>query len=164
MPGYRTKWCCVHTCALPDAILKHALSREYKAIDCPDLTNNTMRTRGASAHFCARVKGWHHVLGHRHRVRILSWLLEKRICVHINTRRVPYSGIVPDTRCARCPSYISSKAPTTSPLKTDCRPRGFHLLTGRGHIAKNIGRNFRNYVKAGWMQLWLVSFTSLRPF
>lgn len=34
---------------------------------------------------------------------------------------------------------MSSKGPTTSPLKLDCRSREFHLLTGRGHIAKDFG-------------------------
>ena len=42
--------------ALSDAILKHELSTENKAVDCPDLTKIGC-TSGLGAHFCAQVQG-----------------------------------------------------------------------------------------------------------
>ena len=43
----------VHSYALSDSILKHELSSENKAVDCPELTKIVCRG-GPGAHFCAR--------------------------------------------------------------------------------------------------------------
>jgi len=67
--------------SLSDAILKHEPSSENKAVDCPELTK-IVCSQGPGAHFCARVQGRDLVLGCRHRVRILVWVLEKRVCSH----------------------------------------------------------------------------------
>ena len=42
--------------------LKHGLSTENKAVDCPDLIK-IVCTQGLGAHFCARVQGLDLVLG-----------------------------------------------------------------------------------------------------
>ena len=47
--GTGTKWCCVHTLStwyktMPDAILKHELSSENKAVDCPITNKNEAHT------------------------------------------------------------------------------------------------------------------------
>ena len=70
--------------ALSDAILKHELSSENKAVDFPKLTK-IVCTQGPSAHLCARVQGQDLVdlvLGHRYRGRILAWVLDTRVCSH----------------------------------------------------------------------------------
>ena len=63
------------------AILKHSLSSENKAVDCPEPTK-IVCTQGPGAHFCARVQGQDLVFGHPHRARILAWVLEKRVRSH----------------------------------------------------------------------------------
>ena len=39
-------------------------------------------TQGTGAHFSARIQGLDLVLGHRHPARILTWVLEKKVCSH----------------------------------------------------------------------------------
>ena len=64
-----------------DAILQYELSTENKAVDCQELTK-IMCTQGAGAHCCVQVQGRDLVLGHRHRARILAWVLKKKVCSH----------------------------------------------------------------------------------
>ena len=66
---------------LSDAIFKHELSSENKAVDCPELTK-IVYTQGPGVHFFARIQGPDLVLGHRHGARILAWALEKSVCSH----------------------------------------------------------------------------------
>ena len=60
------------------------------------------------------------------------------MCVHISASEYRSQAPYPDTRCERCPSYVLKRTNDLS-LKLDCRSREFHLLTGRGHIAKDFG-------------------------
>ena len=65
LPGYRHKTVlcshfeypilcdCVHSYALSDSILKHELSSENKAVECPELTKIVCK-EGPGAHFYAR--------------------------------------------------------------------------------------------------------------
>lgn len=46
-----------------------------------ELPKNACR-QGIGAHFSVRIQGLDLVLGHRHRARILAWVLEKRVCSH----------------------------------------------------------------------------------
>ena len=48
---------CVHSYALSDSILKHELSSENKAVDCPELTK-IVCTEGSGTHFCAQILSW----------------------------------------------------------------------------------------------------------
>ena len=69
LPGYRHKTVlcshfeypilcdCVHSYALSDSILKHELSSENKAVDCPELTK-IVCTEGSGTHFCAQILSW----------------------------------------------------------------------------------------------------------
>ena len=63
----------------------HELSSNNKAVDCPELTKIVCR-QGPSSHFCAQEQGRDLVLGHRHRARILAWVLEKKWCIHISAQ------------------------------------------------------------------------------
>ena len=78
-------WLCTYLLhfALSDAILKHELSSENKAVDYPELTKIAW-TQGPGAHFGALVQGRDLVLEHRHHrhARILACVLEKRVCSH----------------------------------------------------------------------------------
>ena len=90
-PHYLRAWIEILQFALSDSILKHELSNEYKALNCPR-SKKTVCTQGPHAHFCARVQGLDFSFGHRPALRLnsIAWYLKKG-CV----QQVAYSSNMP---------------------------------------------------------------------